>query len=106
MAHDGPTNVCCDNQGVVKNTSIPESTLCKKHNAVNYHIVREVVAADVMRVGKENTNTNPADALTKLLPYSRKKLLLGLTSSSCRLMDNTSRGLFEYGQGYYSTRYP
>ena len=52
--------------------------MSKKHNAVNYHIVREAVATDAMRVDKEDTNTNPADALTKLLPYSRKKLLLGI----------------------------
>ena len=29
---DGPANVLCDNCGVVKNVSIPESTLMKKHN--------------------------------------------------------------------------
>ena len=74
---DGPTDVYCDNQGVVKNTSIPESTLSKKHNAVNYHICREEVAADAMRVGKEDTETNCADALTKLMPYSKKHTLLG-----------------------------
>ena len=73
----GPANVYCDNQGVVKNTSIPESTLSKKHNSINYHIVRESVAARIMRVGKEDTDTNLADALTKLLPYSRKQALLG-----------------------------
>ena len=77
LALDGPADVYCDNQGVVKNTSIPESTLLKKHNAVNYHIVREGVAADAMRVGKEDTNTNLADALTKILPYSRKRELMG-----------------------------
>ena len=78
LALDGPADVYCDNQGVVKNTSIPESTLSKKHNAVNYHIVREAVAADAMRVGKEDTNTNLADALTKILPFSRKRELLGV----------------------------
>ena len=83
LALDGPTDVYCDNQGVVKNTSIPESILSKKHNAVNYHIVREAVAADVMRVGKEDTNTNPVDALTKLLPYSRKNSLLGMLQFDC-----------------------
>ena len=35
----GPSEVLCDNQGMGKNTSIPEPTLSKKHNAVNYHIV-------------------------------------------------------------------
>jgi len=31
----GPTNVVCDNQRRVKNTSIPESMLNKKHNSIN-----------------------------------------------------------------------
>jgi hypothetical protein len=34
---EGHTKVLCDNQGVVKNASIPESVLSKKHNAINYH---------------------------------------------------------------------
>ena len=72
----GPANVYCDNKGVVSNTSIPESTLSKKHNSINYHVIREAVAAKIMRVAKENTQTNLADALTKLLPYSRKQELM------------------------------
>jgi hypothetical protein len=36
---DGPANVFCDNRGVVRNASIPESMLMKKHNAINYHAV-------------------------------------------------------------------
>ena len=72
----GPTNMYCDNQGVVKNTSLPESTLSKKHNSINYHIIRESAAAGILRVGKEDTETNISDCLTKLLPYSRKSQLL------------------------------
>jgi hypothetical protein len=37
----GPVNVYCDNKGVVSNMSIPESTLTKKHNSINYHVIRE-----------------------------------------------------------------
>jgi hypothetical protein len=55
---DGPANVFCDNHGVVKNVSIPELTLMKKHNAINYHVVREAVAAGILRVGKEDGETN------------------------------------------------
>ena len=73
----GPTNVFCDNNAVVLNTSKPDSTLSKKHNAINYHICREAVAAGIMRVAKEDTLTNIADAFTKLLSYSRKMNLLG-----------------------------
>jgi hypothetical protein len=34
---DGPTDVLCDNQSVVTNSSVPESTLSKKHNSICYH---------------------------------------------------------------------
>jgi hypothetical protein len=63
----GPANVFGDNHGAVKNVSIPESTLMKKHNAINYHAVREAVAAGILRVGKEEGETNLADLLTKVL---------------------------------------
>ena len=62
-----PAAVLCDNQGVVKNTSIPESALSKWHNAINYNIVRESVAAGILRIRKEDGTTNLADAFTKLL---------------------------------------
>jgi hypothetical protein len=73
---DGPANVFCDNQGVVKNTSIPESTLSKKHNAINYHAIREAVAAKIIRVAKEDSETNLADILTESLSADRRKQLL------------------------------
>ena len=62
---DGFTGVFCDNQGMVKNTSLPVSTLHKKHNAINYHAVCEAVAMDIIHVGKEDSRTNLADFLTK-----------------------------------------
>ena len=74
---DGPADVFCDNQGVVKNTSLPESVLSKKHNAINYHAVREAVAAGIMRVAKEDGETNLADLLTKSLNLPKRKRLLG-----------------------------
>ena len=74
---EGPANVYCDNEGVVKNTSIPESVLNKKHLSVAYHAVREAVAAGIMRVGKEDTLTNLADLFTKCLSQARQNKLLG-----------------------------
>jgi hypothetical protein len=74
---EGPAQVYCDNQGVVKNTSIPESVLSKKHNAINYHAVREAAAAGVLEVHKEDTQTNLADLFTKVLPADRRRELLG-----------------------------
>jgi hypothetical protein len=68
----------CNKQGVVKNTSIPESTLKKKHNAINYHIIRESAAMDIIQVGKEDTKTNLANLLTKILNQPRREKLLEL----------------------------
>jgi hypothetical protein len=72
----GPALVYCDNQGVVKNVTIPESVLSKKHNAINYHAVREAVAANILRVAKESSVTNVADLLTKPLTEERRSQLL------------------------------
>ena len=64
---EGPTNIFCENRGVVLNSSRLESTLQKKHNAINYHVVREAAAAGILIVGKEDGTTNLADLLTKVL---------------------------------------
>ena len=37
-----------DNQAVVMNSSIPHSSLSKRHNALGYHRVREMIAAKVL----------------------------------------------------------
>jgi hypothetical protein len=73
---NGSAKTYCDNQGVVKNVSIPESVLSKKHNAVNYHAVREAVAAQIMQVAKEDGESNVADLLTKPLTEQRRTTLL------------------------------
>jgi hypothetical protein len=39
----------------------------KKHNAINNHAVQEAAAAGILRVGKEDGETNLADLLTKVL---------------------------------------
>ena len=36
---DGPTNMFCDNEAVVRNSTMPESMLRKKHVAICYHRV-------------------------------------------------------------------
>jgi len=35
---DGPANILVDNDSIIKNTTIPESVLQKKHNAICYHL--------------------------------------------------------------------
>jgi hypothetical protein len=73
---DGATNVFCDNDSVVKNSTRPESTLKKKHNAISYHRVHEAQAAGIVRIAKEDGETNLADVLTKCLPAPRLKFLI------------------------------
>ncbi len=53
----------CDNNGVIKNTSIPESILMKKHNAIH-----KAAAARILQVGKEDGSMNlVANLFTKVL---------------------------------------
>ena len=65
---DGCTNVFCDNKSVVTNTTIPQSTLQKKHNMVAYHKVRESVTMEAVQIAHEKGENNLSDALTKFLP--------------------------------------
>jgi hypothetical protein len=74
---DGPANVYCDNQSVVYNATIPESTLVKKRNAICYHRVCEAEAAGIIQVAKEDSKTNLADGLTKPLPRDMRGRLSG-----------------------------
>ena len=73
---DNATNIFCDNEAVYKNTTMPESTLKKKHHSIAYHRCREAVAAGTVRVAKEGTQTNLSDLFTKLLPQPRREELL------------------------------
>lgn len=63
---DGPTHVRVDNASVVNNATLPESVLQKKSNSIAYHFVRENVAAKVIKVGYETSESNLADMLTKI----------------------------------------
>ena len=70
---DGLTNGFCDNESVVKNASIPESRLSKKHNAIVYHKVRESCACNSICICHEPGKMNLSDVLTKFLPSATHK---------------------------------
>jgi len=78
----GPSHVLCDNRSVVLNTTLPSSTLKKKHNAIAYHRVREAVAAKVVKVLHIEGKENIADILTKATdgPTFRKHMKAGLVA--------------------------
>ena len=56
-----------DNQSVISNTIIPDSTLKKKSQIIAYHMVREGVARDEWRTAYVITYNNQADLLTNQL---------------------------------------
>ncbi|KAL7460631.1 hypothetical protein ACHAXS_001075 [Conticribra weissflogii] len=68
---DGATHVYGDNMSVIKNTSLPESTLKKKSNAVCYHAVRESGAMGETLMTHIPGAENPADLMTKVLSGSK-----------------------------------
>ena len=70
---EGPTHIYGDNQSVLANTTIPDSTLKKKSQSIAYHFVREGVARDEWRTSYVNTHDNEADLLTKQLPHVEKR---------------------------------
>ena len=77
----GPARVFCDNESVVKTTTIPESRLKKKHCSIGYHRIRESVAAGAVLIYYETSETNLADLFTKPLSASRREpLVQGLLS--------------------------
>jgi hypothetical protein len=70
---EGPTYIYGDNQSVLANTTIPDSTLKKKSQSIAYHFVREGSARDEWRTTYVNTHVNEADLLTKQLPSGEKR---------------------------------
>jgi hypothetical protein len=68
---DGPALMLGDNMSVVLNTTVHSSVLKKKHNAIEYHRVREAIAARIMRFAYIKSEENVSDMLTK--PLSNKK---------------------------------
>ena len=68
-----------DNMSVVLNTTIPSSSLKKKHQACNYHKVRESIAAGFIDFAHVTSENNMADILTKPLT----KPLFGKIAYEC-----------------------
>jgi hypothetical protein len=73
---DGSTNVLCDNESVVMNSTRPESMLKKKHNTISYHHVWEAQMAGIICIMKEDGDMNLADMLMKSLPAPHLRMLI------------------------------
>jgi len=78
---------------VVKNTTLPSSTLKKKHNAIAYHKVREAVAAGIVKVAHVRSKDNRADILTKSLsPQDQYSQTEGILFSTKANKDSALQG--------------
>ena len=73
---NSPANIFCDNRSVVMSISKAEARLNKKHNAICFHRIGEAAARGMIRVGKEDSSTNTADLLTKVLDIPKRRVLL------------------------------
>ena len=69
----GPTNVYCDNEVVVSNSSLAESTLKKKPLSVCYQKTRKFYAKGAVCIGYKSTESNFADTCTKILTGNNKR---------------------------------
>ena len=78
VPREGPTDMFCDNDTVFENTSIPESVFGKKNHRIAYHKCREVVAALICRISKEDNETNLEYLFTKILGHNKEGWLLNL----------------------------
>ena len=64
---EGPSNVCGDNQLVLCNTTMLDSSLKKKSQSIAYHLMREDVARNEWRTTYASTLLIKADLLMKTL---------------------------------------
>jgi hypothetical protein len=67
---DGKSWMFGDNESVVKSSTIPQSNLMKRLNALAYHRVREAIATGIIEFLHIPGVQNPADVLIKFLPYT------------------------------------
>ena len=70
----GPTYIYGDNQSVLYNTTIPESTIKKESQSLCYHFVREGVARKEGKSGYVRTTENAADVLAKSLSAHKRAI--------------------------------
>jgi hypothetical protein len=65
-----------DNNAVIMNSTIPHSSLKKRHNTLSYHRVREVVSAKILGSCKIKGDKNSADILSKHCGHVQTRPLL------------------------------
>ena len=67
---EGASWLLGDNRSVITSSTIPHSTLSKRHNALAYHRVRSAIAGKFLKFCYVPSKQNTADIMTKYLPAS------------------------------------
>ena len=70
---EGPAYIEGDNQSVLANTTIPDSTLKNNIQSISFRSIIEGAAQDECRTTYVNTDYNEAGLLTKRLPSGEKR---------------------------------
>ena len=73
---NAPSWMFGDNKSVVTSSTIPHLMLSKRWNALSYHCVREAVAGGWLHFEHIPGTENPANILTKLLPWFSLKIFV------------------------------
>jgi hypothetical protein len=66
---EGKSHLFGDNSAVIISSSIPHSSLKKRHNALSFHRVREAISAGNLYFHKIASKLNPSDTLSKHTRY-------------------------------------
>jgi hypothetical protein len=67
---DGKACVFGDNESVITSSTVPRSSLNKRHNTLSCHRVQEAIASNVLWFFHILGEKNPADVLTKFCGHS------------------------------------
>ena len=99
IPYKGPAYISGDNQSVLANTTIPDSTLKNKSQSIAYHFIREGAARDEWRTSYVNNYDNEADLLTKLLPSGENRKRFYPKHFTPYLSDEHSGKVYHMGCG-------
>ena len=68
---DGPIPLYCDNNGAIAQAKEPRSHQRSKHVLRRYHLIREIIGRQEVKIERVPTDQNVADPLTKALSQAK-----------------------------------
>ena len=96
MDNDHATNIFCDDESVVKNSTRLESMFNKKHNSIACYYTRWNCAACIVTISWIRSKENLADPFTKKLSAPVRAYLLHFPD---QMIPPSKVGIFPYFRG-------